>query len=197
MPRPAGRQLALVAAGFWSPMDEMLWSRHQARITSFLFACSHTPTDACCWGGYHLFSRRSPPSFSPDTTRSMRSKFVGTSVDITEASDYPPNFVAFKDFNNITPETMLLLCGRKERHNLSSDFRTCFEALPANFNTSWALRVPSTGWNQHWQLHLRVSHVGFFSFILPVHFIRYNISLLQKIGLDEAEVPSHCFSDDD
>ncbi|TVU01807.1 hypothetical protein EJB05_52729, partial [Eragrostis curvula] len=93
--------------------------------------------------------------------------------------------------------TTIVQPSRKERHNLSSDFRTCFEALPANFNTSWALRVPSTGWNQHWQLHLRVSHVGFFSFILPVHFIRYNISLLQKIGLDEAEVPSHYFSDDD
>ncbi|TVU35051.1 hypothetical protein EJB05_16919, partial [Eragrostis curvula] len=201
MPRPAGRQLALVAAGFWSPMDEMLRSRHQARITSFLFACSHTPTDACCWGGYHLFSRRSPPSFSPGAGRGMlASGSIGVgdiALEIPESLSYHSNFLISLKW-------------------------TCFEALPANFNTSWALGVPSTGWNQHWQLHLRVSHDPLAHGQLPDVLLlllgangfvngastwrstivirsetkaastisndRYNISLLQKIGLDEAEV---------
>ncbi|TVU42144.1 hypothetical protein EJB05_08535 [Eragrostis curvula] len=54
-------------------------------------------------------------------------------------------FVALKGFNDITPETMLLLWSMKERHNLSSKFRTYFEALPANFNTGLSFGIDALG----------------------------------------------------
>ncbi|CAO2168560.1 unnamed protein product [Urochloa humidicola] len=50
-------------------------------------------------------------------------------------------FLALKDFNNITSETMLLLWSMRERHNLSSKFKTYFEALPENFNTGLSFGI--------------------------------------------------------
>jgi histone-lysine N-methyltransferase SETD3 len=50
-------------------------------------------------------------------------------------------FVAMKDFNTITPETMLLLWSMRERYNPSSKFRTYFEALPAKFNTGLSFGI--------------------------------------------------------
>ncbi|XP_062196486.1 uncharacterized protein LOC133899515 [Phragmites australis] len=50
-------------------------------------------------------------------------------------------FLALKDFNNITSETMLLLWSMRERHNLSSKFKAYFETLPANFNTGLSFGI--------------------------------------------------------
>ncbi|OEL29216.1 hypothetical protein BAE44_0009765 [Dichanthelium oligosanthes] len=50
-------------------------------------------------------------------------------------------FLALKDFNNITSETMLLLWSMRERYNLSSKFKTYFETLPANFNTGLSFGI--------------------------------------------------------
>ncbi|KQJ95776.1 hypothetical protein BRADI_3g18940v3 [Brachypodium distachyon] len=44
-------------------------------------------------------------------------------------------FLALKDLNSITTETMLLLWSMRERHNPSSNFKMFFETLPSNFNT--------------------------------------------------------------
>ncbi|KAK3123096.1 hypothetical protein QOZ80_8AG0623790 [Eleusine coracana subsp. coracana] len=49
--------------------------------------------------------------------------------------------LALKDFDNITPETMLLLWSMRERYNLSSKFRTYFESLPADFNTGLSFGI--------------------------------------------------------
>ncbi|KAG2582767.1 hypothetical protein PVAP13_6KG173400 [Panicum virgatum] len=50
-------------------------------------------------------------------------------------------FLALKDFNNITSETMLLLWSMRERYNLSSKFKAYFETLPANFNTGLSFGI--------------------------------------------------------
>jgi hypothetical protein len=56
-------------------------------------------------------------------------------IDVKNLGFCALQFVAMKDFNTITPETMLLLWSMRERYNPSSKFRTYFEALPAKFNT--------------------------------------------------------------
>lgn len=48
---------------------------------------------------------------------------------------YLLQFLALKDVNSITTETMLLLWSMRERHNPSSKFKMFFETLPSNFNT--------------------------------------------------------------
>ncbi|KAK3121235.1 hypothetical protein QOZ80_8BG0649070 [Eleusine coracana subsp. coracana] len=50
-------------------------------------------------------------------------------------------FLALKDFDNITSETMLLLWSMGERYNLSSKFRTYFESLPPGFNTGLSFGI--------------------------------------------------------
>jgi len=50
-------------------------------------------------------------------------------------------FLALKDFNNISSETMLLLWSMRERYNLSSKFKAYFETLPANFNTGLSFGI--------------------------------------------------------
>uniref|UniRef100_A0A0D9X5S1 Rubisco LSMT substrate-binding domain-containing protein n=1 Tax=Leersia perrieri TaxID=77586 RepID=A0A0D9X5S1_9ORYZ len=48
-------------------------------------------------------------------------------------------FLALKDLDGITTETMLLLWSIRERYGPSSNFKIYFEALPANFNTEGTL----------------------------------------------------------
>lgn len=50
-------------------------------------------------------------------------------------------FLALKDFNNITSETMLLLWSMRERYNLGSKFKPYFDTLPANFNTGLSFGI--------------------------------------------------------
>jgi len=50
-------------------------------------------------------------------------------------------FLALKDFNNISSETMLLLWSMRDRYNLSSKFKAYFETLPANFNTGLSFGI--------------------------------------------------------
>ncbi|KAG0523087.1 hypothetical protein BDA96_07G093900 [Sorghum bicolor] len=50
-------------------------------------------------------------------------------------------FLALKDFNSITSETMLLLWSMRERYNLASKFKPYFDTLPANFNTGLSFGI--------------------------------------------------------
>uniref|UniRef100_A0A0E0QG79 SET domain-containing protein n=1 Tax=Oryza rufipogon TaxID=4529 RepID=A0A0E0QG79_ORYRU len=50
-------------------------------------------------------------------------------------------FLALKDLDSITTETMLLLWSIRERYNPSSKFKIYFEALPANFNTGLSFGI--------------------------------------------------------
>ncbi|EMS63876.1 hypothetical protein TRIUR3_16437 [Triticum urartu] len=50
-------------------------------------------------------------------------------------------FLALKDVNSITTETMLLLWSMRERHNSSSKFKMFFETLPSNFNTGLSFGI--------------------------------------------------------
>uniref|UniRef100_A0A0E0LST5 Rubisco LSMT substrate-binding domain-containing protein n=1 Tax=Oryza punctata TaxID=4537 RepID=A0A0E0LST5_ORYPU len=50
-------------------------------------------------------------------------------------------FIALKDLDSITTETMLLLWSIRERYNPSSKFKIYFEALPANFNTGLSFGI--------------------------------------------------------
>uniref|UniRef100_A0A453GIT3 Rubisco LSMT substrate-binding domain-containing protein n=1 Tax=Aegilops tauschii subsp. strangulata TaxID=200361 RepID=A0A453GIT3_AEGTS len=50
-------------------------------------------------------------------------------------------FLALKDVNSISTETMLLLWSMRERHNPSSMFKMFFETLPSNFNTGLSFGI--------------------------------------------------------
>ncbi|EEC83171.1 hypothetical protein OsI_28399 [Oryza sativa Indica Group] len=50
-------------------------------------------------------------------------------------------FLALKDLDSITTETMLLLWSIRERYSPSSKFKIYFEALPANFNTGLSFGI--------------------------------------------------------
>ncbi|CAO2187626.1 unnamed protein product [Urochloa humidicola] len=104
------------------------------------------------WGEHHGVKSKLRIAFFQGAGRGMvASESIGvgdTALEIPESLIISEEllcqsevFLALKDFNNITSETMLLLWSMRERHNLSSKFKTYFEALPDNFNTGLSFGI--------------------------------------------------------
>jgi histone-lysine N-methyltransferase SETD3 len=104
------------------------------------------------WGEHHGVKSKLRIAFFQGAGRGMvASESIGvgdTALEIPESLIISEEllcqsevFLAIKDFNNITSETMLLLWSMRERYNLSSKFKAYFETLPANFNTGLSFGI--------------------------------------------------------
>ncbi|KAL6842249.1 hypothetical protein ACP4OV_027897 [Aristida adscensionis] len=114
---------------------------------------NHDSEDALLrWGEHHGVKSKLQIAFFQGAGRGM---LASENIDVGDiALEIPESliiseellwqsevFLALKDSNNITSETMLLLWSMRERYNPSSKFKTYFETLPTNFNTGLSFGI--------------------------------------------------------